>query len=279
MSSIPRPHSPYFLVRVSKQKEKESKQKVGSIIIPDNLTFMQFNTQVGEVVGIGEAAGKYFPEAEVGHWLLMHHFVQGMDANDARTNHLIHEDEDYNYYVVTVYACNGKDAEGYGVWDGEKIIPNKDYVFLFPEKPPVNDLPPDEAINQALKKSESGLFLFSKWRETREDKEAKQAELKKQVEELSKSGTNKIHIQQAIAGKQLEMDAISKDINVQTYAPYAVAFANPQLSEWFGRPITSGEVLGLLNIACGTGLTVNGVDYIVAKTKFIAYLYDKNQAA
>lgn len=273
--SLPRPHSPYFLVRVSKQKEKESKTKVGSILIPDNLTFMQFNTQCGEIVDIGEGAAKFFPEAKCGDILLMHHFCQANDENEARANHLIHDDENYNYYVVSAYEYGGKGNETYGVWDGEKIIPNKDYVFLEVEKPPVNDLPADELINQALKKTESSLLIFNEWKESREDKEAKQAELKLQVESLSKSGNDKLHIRQAILQKQWEMESLSREMNIKTYLPYTVAFANKSLSEWFDRDIEPGEILGILNMACATKVNFNGVEYIVAHTKFIAYLYDK----
>lgn len=279
MASFPRPHSPYFLVRVLKQIEKESKSKIGSIIIPDHLTFMQFNTQCGEIVDIGEGAAKYFPQAKVGQLMLFHHFVQAETKEDAKVNHLIHEDKDFHYYVVTAYEYAGKGNECYGVLDGDRIIPNKDYVFLEAEKPPVNDLPPDEAINQALKKTNSGLFLFDKWKESREDKEAKQNELKSQVESLAKSGTQKRHINQAITEKQWEMEALSKDMNIQTYLPYTVSYANDELSTWFDRPITCGAILGMLNFACGTTLNFNNRQYIVSKVKFIAYLYNSKKVA
>lgn len=277
--SIPKPHSPYFLIRVLKQKEKEAKERIGSVLIPETATFMAFNTQCGEIIAIGEKAAKYFPEAKIGHILLVHHFVQGMDADDAKTNHLIYDDADYNYYVVTCYEYNGKGNETYGVWDGKNIIPNKDYVFLEAEKPPVNDLPPDEAINQALKKTDSGLFLFDKWKESREDKEAKQNELKNQVESLAKSGTHKRHINQAIVEKQWEMEAISKEMNVQTYEPHTVAFANDELGKWFGRCKMAGETIGILNMACGTVMNFNGTSYIISKTKFVAYLYEQSKVA
>lgn len=279
MASLPRPHSPYFLVKVSKEKERTNKEKIGSIIIPQTLTFMAYNTQCGEIVGIGEGAAKYFPEAQVGHWLLMHHFVQGENVEDAKEDHLIFDDEQHNYYVVSAYEYAGKGSETYGVWDGEKIIPSKEYVFLEPEKAPVNDLPPDEAINQALQKTESGLFIFKEWKQSREDVEAKQKELKAEVENLAKSGTHKSHIQQGMKEKEMEMDKISKKMNMQKYLPYTVAFANDELPQWFDRPIEAGSVLGMLNMACGTVMTFNDKDYIIAKTKFIAYLFDQKKAA
>lgn len=286
MSAIPRPHSPYFLVRVSIKKEQESKSKVGSIYIPQTLTFMEWNTQQGEIVAIGEEAGKYFPEAKVGHILLMHHFVQGMSPDDAREKHLVHFDEEFHYYVVTAYAFNGKDCETYGVWDGEKIIPNKDYVFLNinkadPRNWSYNDLPhiDDEEVNKALQKTEHGILVFNEWKESREQKEARQAEIKKETEELSKSGNHKLKTKQAILKKEWELEAISRDINKQAYEPHTIAFANSELAEWFDRPVSAGDILGMLNMSVHTKIKFNEQEFIVAKTKFIGFLYDKNVAA
>jgi len=279
MTSIPRPHSPYFLVRVSKQKEKEARApKHGSIVIPETLTFMQYNTQCGEIVGIGDGAAKYFPEAQIGHILLMHHFCQANDENEARVNHLIHDDEEFNYYVVSAYSYNGKDCETYGVWDGEKIIPNKDYVILEKEIKDVSNLNwdrlTDEQVNKSLSVSNAGILMFKEWEESREQKEARQAELKKQTEELSKSGNNKLKTKQAILLKEWEMEAISRDINKQTYLPYKILYANKELSEWFDRPVGEGSIVGMLNFSTGTTINFNGTEIVVAKTKFIAYLYD-----
>ena len=277
--SIPKPHNPYFLVRTERIKEKESKTKIGSLYVSEVEALMQYNLASAEIVDISERAAAYFPEAKVGHQLLMHHFVIGMNEADAREDHLIHQDEVYNYYVVTAYEHNGKGSECYGVWDGEKVIPNKEYVFLETETAAINDLPPDETINAALKKTESGLLLFNEWKESREDKESKQAAIKKEVESLSKSGTHKPHIQQAIREKEMEMAALSNDINSRKYQSYVVAFANKELSEWFDRDICAGETLGILNIATQTKLKFMDKEYIVCKTKFIACLFDKERVA
>lgn len=278
MTSIPRPLPPYFLIRVSKEAEKKSKSTIGSFILPETMAFMAHNTQWGEIVAIGDRAASYFPEAKVGHILIVHHFVQQGSEDEAREEHLIHWDEEYNYYIVTAYEYAGKANETYGVWDGEKIIPNKDYIFLETKKPKQSDLPPDEALNQSLKVTESGLLVFDEWEETREQKEEKQAELKRQTEELAKSGTNKLHVNQAILTNQWEAEAISIEVNKQEYKFYTVAAANKQLSEWFGRDVVSGDTMGLLNLAAQTTIGFNGETYIVSKTKFIGCLYDKATA-
>jgi len=276
---IPRPLPPYFLIRVSRQEEKKSKSTIGSFILPETMAFMAHNTQCGEIVAIGERAHEYFPEAKVGHILMCHHFVQMNNEDEAKESHLIEWDEEFNYYIVTAYDYAGKANETYGVWDGEKIIPNKDYVFLETKKPNLSDLPSGEALNQSLKVTESGLLVFEEWTETREQKEEKQAELKRQNEELSKSGTNKLHVNQAITMNQWEAEAIGRDVNRQLYMPYTVAAANHQLTEWFGRPVVPGDILGLLNLAAQTELPFNGTSYIVSKTKFIGCLFDNAKVA
>lgn len=277
--SLPKPFNPYFLVRTDRIKEKESKTKIGSLYVSEVEALMQYNLSSAEIVDIGEKAAQYFPEAKIGHQLLMHHFVIDVNEDAAREDHLVHQDDIYNYYVVTAYEHHGKGVECYGVWDGEKIIPNKDFVFLEDEKAAVNDLPPEEAINQALEKSETGLFLFKQWKDSREDKEQKQARLKKEVESLSKSGVKKQHVQEAIKEKEKEMEAIGNDINKQKYQYYSIAFANPELSQWFGRPVTSGDTLAILNIAAQSKLKFMDKQYIVCKSKFIAAFIEESIAA
>src|SRR5688572_8388468 len=128
--SIPKPFNPYFLVRTERIKEKEAKTKIGSLYVSEGEALMQFNLSSAEIVDISEKAAAYFPEAKIGHQLLMHHFVLDVNEFAAREDHLVHQDDTYNYYVVTAYEHNGKGSECYGVWDGEKIIPNREYVFL-----------------------------------------------------------------------------------------------------------------------------------------------------
>lgn len=277
--TIPKPFNPYFLVRTERVKEKEAKTKIGSLYVSEVESLMQYTLAHAEIVDISEKAAQYFPEAKIGHQLLMHHFVLDVSEHEAKEEHLVHQDEIHNYYVVSSREHNGKGTECYGVWDGEKIIPNKDFVFLQVEKTPVNDLPAEEMINQALEKTTTGLFLFKEWKESRDDKEAKQASLKKEVEELTKSGTNKQHIQQAIRGKEAELELLSKDINRQMYKPYTVAYANKELSEWFGTDILEGDRLAVLNFAAQTTIKFMGQEYIVCQAKYIACLYDKRKAA
>lgn len=274
--AIPRPHSPYFLIRISRQEQAQKKQKIGSIIIPETQTFMMYNLQCGEIVGIGQNAHEYFPEVEIGHTLLIHHFVQGADDNEAREDHLIHQDEVYNYYVVACFDFYRKGNETYGVWDGTKIIPNKDYIFL---ETPKKDEPksPDEYINAALKSTSGGILTFTNWQESRESKADKMQRLQAEIQELSKSGAQKPHIAKGIQERERELELLSVDINTKSYVPYTIAAFNLELKEQFDNSanIEVGEQVWLLNIAAQTQIEFNDKSYIVAKTNYIGVINTK----
>jgi hypothetical protein len=265
--SLPRPHAPYFLVKMSRKEEQHKKQKIGSIIIPETQRFMMYNLQAGEVVGIGQKAHNHFPEVEIGHTLLIHHFCEGEGEHEARIDHLIHQDEDYNYYVVSAFEYNGKGNETYGVWDGEKIIPNKDYIFL---EPPIKDDPktPDEYINSAISKRESGIFTFSNWTESRETKADKMQRLKREIQELSKSGAQKQHIAEGIKRKEAELEILSVNLNSRSYQQYTVAAFNPEIKNHLPEIEINSNIF-ILNIAAQTEIEFHGVKYIVAKVNYI----------
>lgn len=265
-----RPTPPYILIRISRKKQEQKKSKIGSILIPENARFLMYNMQAGEIMAIGQAAGAFFPEMKVGHTALIHHFVEGEDETSAREDHLIHQDDSYNYYVVTCYEFYRKGNETYGVWDGEKIIPNKEYIFL---EPPIKDDPtsPDEYINSALSKTQSGLLLFNNWTESRETKTEKMQRLKKEVESLSRSGISQPHIKKGIEEKEAELSRMSLDINTKKYEHYTIAAFNPELKKHFHEDadIEVGSKIWVLNIAAQTEIDFNGKKYIVAKASYI----------
>lgn len=260
----------YVFIRIARKKQEQKKGKIGSIIIPETQRFFMYNMQVGEILAIGKAAAKSFPEMKVGHTLLCHHFVESEDDSSAREDHLVHQDDDYNYYVVTCFEFYRKGNETYGVWDGEKIIPNKEYIFL---EPPLKDDPksPDEYINSALSKTQSGLLVFSNWTESRETKTEKMQRLKKEIESLSKSGISQPHIKRGIEEKEAELTRMSLDVNSKKYEAYTIAAFNPELKEHFhpDANIAVGEIIYVLNIAAQTEIDFNGKKYIVAKTNYI----------
>ena len=265
-----RPMPAYVFIKISRKEQEKKKQKIGSILIPETHTFMMYNLQAGEIVSIGQDAHAHFPEMKAAQTILVHHFVQGADDNEAREDHLIGQDEDYNYYAVTVFDFHRKGNETYGIWDGEKIIPNKNYIFL---EPPIRDAPntPDEYINSAIKKTPGGLFAFSNWTESRESKAEKMQRLKGEIEQLSKSGISNPQIKRGIQEKEAELGQMSLDVNCKQYVPFTIAAFNPELKEHFheSADINIGSKIWMLNIAAQTEIEFNGRTYIVAKTNYI----------
>lgn len=273
------PMPPYFLVKINRKKI----DSVGSIIIPDAVKFMAFNLQCGEILSIGKEAAAFFPEAKVGHTLIMHHFCEGMNEEDAKSDHLIYWDDDYGYYVVTAFEFNGKGAEAYGVWDGEKIIPSPEYIFLKKKIKQTTDVDLEKLKDSDYKPdgmsvSGSGLLLFNDWEDSREEKERKQWMLKKEIEDLSKTGNHKKHIRQGIKEKEIESEKISQDINRRAYTPFKVSFYNPEILDYCVlyknknfTPKTSilpDDDIYVLNIAAHTEVTFMDITYIVAKSKY-----------
>jgi co-chaperonin GroES (HSP10) len=273
---ILRPMPPYFLVKVA----RKTRDTGGRIIVPDTIKFMAYNMQCGEIVGIGSIAATHFPEAKIGMTLIIHHFVESESEHEARTDHLVHQEEGYNYYVVTVTEHNGKMNETYGVWDGEKIIPNKDYVFLeLPEKAKdnIDFANVDKELKVPMEVSSGGILMFKEWEESREEKESKQKTLKLEAQNLSKSGNHKQHIQQAIQSKEIEMEKISLEINKKKYLPFKVAYYHPSLLNHYpkGTVIGPEDDVYVLNIAAQTTLQFQGKEYIVAKSNYIGGIKPK----
>lgn len=270
-NQIPNPNSHYILVRTKRQEERDRREKKGVLHLPNSAVFMTRNLQHGEIVKIGGKAHAAFPEMKAGQTALVHHFVQAESEAAAKDEHLVHQDDIYNYYVVTVYMVAGKNAELYGIFDGEKIIPNPLFIFLTYIEPGSLDHNLEAMIAQSMTETSGGLLTFKKWNETREDKEQRMAELKARVESLSKSGNEKEHIRQEIQKIEDEMNKISAEINKRYFKPYQIAAFNPAFSEAFEYPVEVGDTIYTLEIASQTTIEFMGVEYRVVSTK-IDYL-------
>lgn len=268
-----KPMPPYFLIRISRAAQRAKREKIGIIHISPKETFMVYNVQYGEIMAVGKKAAEYFPEAKIGHTLICHHFVQDTSDHEAKVNHLVHQDETYNYYVVTAYEVPGKKNETFGVWDGEKIIPNKDYVFLEPEKPAITWKTPDDYINSAMQKTQSGLLIFNEWKDNKESKIQKMQKLKAEIGSLCKTGMSNPTARQMVINKEAELEKLSADINTRRYEPYTVVAAPKVLSEMFGVPITAGKEIYIISNAAEMGIEVMGKNYRIAKVdvKYIGY--------
>lgn len=265
----------YFLVKCSIQEQEERMSKVGSIIIPVGHRYMVYNMEYGEIVAVGSRAAQLFPPAKVGMTLIMHHFVQGESDRESEEEHLIGKDDSYKYYLVTCCAFNGKRNETYGVWDGQKIIPHPDFVFLAPE-PPRQSADAKDFIDSAVTQTAGGLLVFKEWKETQETLTEKMDKIKNKIQSLSKSGLNRPHIRQQIFYLEEELEKISRQLNTITYEPYEVEYAPEILSsrEWFNRPITKGRKLYIQSNAANTVINFRESHYRIAKLDNIGFIME-----
>lgn len=265
MQFVPRPN--FFIVSINKKSQIEKKEKEGSLYVVIDSKNEGRNMQAGRIEAIGTNAADIFPQAKIGHTLILHWMVESKQKDNK-----FYEDEENNYYHVTATECNGRPNEAYAVWDGKKIIPNPEYIFLETTNKPNQGLTPDEYIDAATKKSKGGIFLFDQWEETRADKEQKMAKLNKELESLLKTKmSNELKV--GIQEKEAELAKISNDINKQYVEFYTVAAVNPFFNEEieysFGHSLNKGDRIGLLNIAAQTTVTFMGTEYIAALSKHV----------
>jgi hypothetical protein len=270
----------YFLIKIGKEEQKEKKEKMGSLYFPSAYTYMRRELQWGTIEQIGTEAGQYFPQAEIGDFLLIHHMATGKKTDKGYNFFLVDEDADFNYYIINGFEFNGDRNLVYGIAKGTEIIPSPDYIFLELEQ-----VQPDSYV------SSSGLTLVPEKKKTR----AEWSEIMKKnlarCKQLARNlPQNQLHEQIIMANarfkelyqysfqeiKRLEAEnlQISKNINKKRYVTFKALFINPDWNEAversFGEKINPGEFVYMLNLACNTEVDILGKTYIVAENKYFS---------
>lgn len=263
MQLLARPN--FFVVKINKDAQRTRKEKEGSLFIVTEDKDEKRNMQCGEIVSIGTVAAEVFPQAKIGHTLILHWLVESKEKQNK-----FWEDENYNYYHVTAIECHGRPNEAYGVWDGTKIIPNPEYIFLEVPHKPVRASTPEEFIEAATTQTKGGLFIFDEWQVTRTDKEEQMAKINAEIQSLTKTKMSP-GVAVGIARKEEELAIISNDINAKRIELYQVAAINPMFNEEIeysmGRKVEIGDKVGFLNIATQTTLEFMGNEFIIALSK------------
>ncbi len=115
------------LVRIDKAAQKQKRNKIGSIIIPEAYQYMIYNLQYGEIMDIGSKALKYFPELEVGDTALVHHAIEDggshlldilPNGDELRWVNGINDMEVRNFQIFGIVKPNGI------------VIPSPVFIFL-----------------------------------------------------------------------------------------------------------------------------------------------------
>lgn len=235
----------FFIVRIDRQKQRETREFDGFLANSPNYIYMQHEVQNGEIVSIGSKAQQAFPNANIGQILIFHHFVTGKGIEDKEESpYIVFQDEKYNYYNVTAETFNGERNMSYGIWDGEKIIPHKDFIFL-----KVIEL--EKEVTKI-----ANLIELKNWSESRDKKTERMKGIKNSIVELTKTDASE-NLKNEIEKREKRMNQISKEINKKEIKLYEVAYSNLPFNE-----------VGVLNIAAHTKVSFMNTEYLVAQIKY-----------
>lgn len=282
MNHISKVMPPYFIVKIPKKEQRERMEKIGSFYYPPAHLFMKRGMQCGEIVMIGSEAHDFFPEAEVGHLLLCHHFIEGKTSGNLTKFFKIDETDDWNFYCVTALCHNGDRNNTFAIWNGKDLIPSKDYVFLEIDKEPVSDLPelvfnpdgmPRIITNIAFEEGDAGLVKPKFRRKTRAEMTEKMkentAEIQKKSRWLRFPDTAK-RVMPDIKRLEKENENLSKEINTVRYEPHILHAFNKRLKSMVHPDVSKGDLVYVLSIACYMQVEFMGTEYIVSESKYVS---------
>lgn len=271
----------FIFVRVPKEEQRERLEKIGILYYPPAYAFMKRGMQCGEILAIGEDAKNHFPEARKGDTLLFHHFIEHKETKSKNKFFQIDEDKDYNYYAVTAMSHNGDRGLAYGLWDGEALVPNKEYIFLFPEPKPESDMEDFEfnmggslfKTNIAMKEAGAGIVVPKERKMSREEMTEKMKENMARVKKIAPFMRFRRDVVDEILKLESENTKLSKLINKTCYEPFEIAGVNEFYQRFvydsFGCLIGANDIIYLLNIASHMKIEFLGTEFIVAETKYI----------
>lgn len=270
---------PYFLVKIPKEAQRQRMEKIGILYYPPEYLYMKRGMQCGEIVLIGEDAKKFFPEAKVGDILICHHFIEGKSAGLREKFFLVHEDDDWGYYCVTAFCYNGDRNNTFGLYDGERIIPSRDYVFFEIDETPTSDFPefmlkqegmPLIITNMAFEGAGSDLVTPKARKKTRhemiEKMEKNKAEIQKKARWIPITPEKVIPMIKQLEAENL---SISKEINRFAYEPHILHSFNDQLLKTVHPKLKKGDSVYVLNIATYMQVEFMGKEYIVSESKYV----------
>jgi len=282
MNTSIRPMPPYFIVRVPKKEQQERKDKIGSLYYPPAFAFMKRGMQCGEIVSIGQDAHVNFPAAEIGHFLLFHHFIEHKETKSKSKFFMVDEDDDYNYYAVTGLYHNGDRNLSYGIWDGESLIPNKENIFLFPEVAAKGDVENIDihvegmsnlVTNIAFEKASGGIITAKSVKRTREDMIRQMSVNRERIDKISPFMRWREDVVAEVKRLEEENNKISKEINKKRYEPFQIAGINEETQQFFWDAfkcsVGAGDFVYVLNLATHMIIEFQSVEYIVAGTQYI----------
>ena len=244
-----------FLVKISKAEQKAAKEKISKdspFFLPVGSIHNSKNMECGEIIQIGEqmrGTDKYdeylgeelrsgiygWKDCEVGHTLIFHHTIESKEGM------FLYDDETHNYYAVDYVNVRG-------YYDGTKIVPGPNYVFLknTPAFPAEGER--DSATGNNVKKTEGGIYIVTNWDESPQYIGQRSQKIKEQIESLTKSKRTD-EIQRRLEELELERQQLNRKAQRHLFLPYLVAFSNKRVDRDFGIGLREDDILYCYNKA------------------------------
>ena len=265
----------YFLVRINKGKQKAAKEKVSAsspFFMPINSVFNSRNMEYGEIMQIGDRVKEIYgwEGCSIGNTLIFHHTIETPQEKTAK-RYFLYEDEEYNYYVVDEINVRG-------YYDGEKIVPHPNFVFLknIPAFPSSDQI--DEFTGNKIKKTDGGIFMVTSWKDSPQDVAQRSEKIKQRIESLTKS-TRTPEIQAELERLEGERQQINRKAQKKEYLPYRVAAVNKKLCRDFGRKVGEDSILYVFNRAALyiTNFQNKEYTYIIAMVDHVGALLNEGE--
>jgi len=263
-----------FLVRINKKEQKDFKEKLSKNSPFFTAVSSQHNArnmECGEIVQIGERIKIYgWENCKVGMQLIFHHSIESPVSSKGKDKYslqyFIYEDEGFNYYVVDDINCRG-------FFDGEKITPHPNFVFLKNLPAYDNNDEIDQATGNKIKQSSGGIFMVTNWDDSPQNIAQKSQKIKDRIESLTKS---KRTPERQLEMERLEQERIKLNRKSQKheFLPFKVAFSNRKLDRDFSRKIQEDDILYCYNKACLyiSNFQDKDYSYIICLTEHIGCL-------
>lgn len=239
------PH--FFLVKILKEEQKifrHSLSKNSPFFIPSGQIFNSRNMECGEIVEIGEEMKDIqgWENCKPGNTLIFHHTIESPINKKEKAQYLISEDEKYNYYAV-----NNINLRGY--YDGEKIVPHPNFIFLknIPALPDTCLV--DKTTNLRMEESGGGLLIVTNWKDSPQNIAYRSEKIKNRIQSLLKT-TRTPDIQAELELLEGERMAMNRNAQKSEYLPYLVAYSNSRVDNQLGRKILEDDILYCWNKAC-----------------------------
>ena len=233
-----RPTKEYFLVEINLQEQEDRKVLIPGtdIKIADTVADFKYYLQAAPIIAIGEKAKSYFPEAEVGDFLIFHHTVEFDEwrhiGHRVVSGLPVSVAEKKDVFQQILVRADIDDVFGIQKINTLEIIPSPEHVWCQEIK--------EETTFSVTVKDEFGkdktILAFATDNEA--TLRARIEELQNQAEFIS---TGRVSDKSVIMEIKREQESITKELNKPRAFPLKAAIVHPSTMERLS--IENGDIV------------------------------------